>query len=225
MKPAALTAVVALCLSASAFAQQETRNDREYRNVYSDLTVGIQNTIPGGKAFDDVRWSELISGGIGLDVEYYHLWRANSWVYTGYYAGLSFDSFGGRRSTLTASGVTADVRTDRMNMADLEVGFRVRENFNGFHLDQSVGVGGAIYTKQEFDVMGGASDLELIKSSVNYGFTLGARIGAPLGKDVELNFGVALHINGAPDEGKDVTGLHFKPQTNVVLGLGLDFGF
>src|SRR5882672_576799 len=115
MKPAALTVVLALSLSASAFAQQESRNEREYRDVYSILTVGLETTIPGGDAFANVRWSELISGGIGLDFEYSHLWRQNSFMYAGYFAALNFDSFGGRQSTQlnTATGTSIDMHTSR----------------------------------------------------------------------------------------------------------------
>lgn len=228
MKPAALTVVLALSLSASAVAQQEARNEREYRDVYSEFTVGVQNTIPGSKAFDDVRWSELISGGIGLDLEYSRLWRQNSWVYLGYFGSLQIDSFGGKRSTQfdEATASFFDIRTDRLNMGGLIVGGRIRENFNGFHMDQSVGVGASIYMKQELDVMGGAEGLEFIKSSVNYAAQISARVGAPLGKNIDLNLGVGLRFNGAPDEGKDFSGaLKFKPQQNLVLALSLDFGF
>jgi len=222
MKPAALTLVLALSLSASAFAQQEARNEREYRDIYSELTVGIQNTFPGGDAFTDTRWSDLMSGGIGLNLEYSHLWRESSWIYCGYFASLQIDSFGGRRATL--AGV--EVRTDRTNQAAFLVGGRIRENFNGFHMDQSAGIGASIYMGQELDVLnGGPEDVELIKSSVNYAAQLSARIGAPLGKNVDLNLGIGLRFNGAPEEGKDVTGIKFKAQQNFVIGLSLDFGF
>jgi hypothetical protein len=228
MKPAALTVVLALSLSASAVAQQESRNEREYRDVYSNLTVGLETTIPGGDAFANTRWSELISGGIGVDLEYSRLWRENSWVYCGYFAAVNLDSFGGRSSTQfnVTTGSNIDIRTSRMNMAGVTLGGRVRENFNGWHMDQSVGLGAAIYTKQEIDVLGtGPSNLELIKSSVNYSAMVEARIGAPLGKDVELNLGIGYRVNGAPQEGKDVTGTKFKSMQNLVIGLSLDFGF
>ncbi len=228
MKPAALTLVLALSLSASAFAQQEARNEREYTDVYDTFTVGLQNTIPGSKAFDDVRWSELISGGVGLDLEYSRLWRQNSWIYWGYYGSLQIDSFGGKKSTQfdSASSTFVDIRTDRLNMGGLLVGTRLRENFSGFHMDQSVGIGASMYMKEKIDVLGGASGLEFIKSSVNYAAEIAARIGAPLGKSIDLNLGVGMRFNGAPDEGKDFTGsLKFKPQQNLVLALTLDFGF
>lgn len=228
MKAAALTAVLALSISASAFAQQEGRNEREYKDVYSDVTVGIETSIPGGKAFEDTRWSEIISGGIGLDLEYSRLWRENSWVYLGYFTALNIDSFGGKKSTQfdPASSTFVDIRTSRLNMAGLQVGARLRENFSGFHMDQSVGVGASVYTKQEVDIMGGAQNLELIKSSVNYATSIAARIGAPLSKSCELNFGVGIRWNGAPDEGKDFKGaLKFKSQQNLILGISLDFGF
>jgi hypothetical protein len=228
MKPAALTMVLALALSASAFAQQESRNEREYKDVYSNLTVGLETTIPGGDAFANVRWSELISGGVGLDLEYSRLWRENSWVYCGYFVGLNLDSYGGRSSTQFNQGTSTfiDVRTSRMNMAGVTVGGRIRENFNGWHMDQSAGLGAAIYTKQEVDILGtGPDNLELIKSSVNYTALIEARVGAPLGNDVELNLGVGYRINGAPQEGKDFTGTKFKSMSNLVIGLSLDIGF
>lgn len=222
MKPAALTVVLALSLSASAFAQQESRNERDYKDLYSDLTVGLQTTIPGGKAFNDVRWSEVISGGIGLDLEYSRLWRQNSFIYWGYFADLSIDSFGGRHATLLGT----EVHTNRTNQGAVQFGTRIRENFNGFHMDQSVGVGAVIYTKQELDVLnGGPEGVEFIKSSVNYTASIAARIGAPLSKSCELNLGIGVRFNGAPDEGKDIVGINFKSQTNLVIGLSLDFGF
>ncbi|HEV3028816.1 MAG TPA: hypothetical protein VG457_14650, partial [Planctomycetota bacterium] len=100
MKAAALTLVVALSLSASAFAQQEPRNEREYRDEYDQLTVGLRNSIPTGIATNGVRWGDLISSGIGLELQYQELTRANSWIYGGWYAGLAADSFGGRSSTV-----------------------------------------------------------------------------------------------------------------------------
>ena len=222
MKAAALTLAVALSLSASAFAQQEARNEREYRDGYSQFSVGLRNSLPTGEAFQGVKWDDLISGGIGLQLQYSDLYRSNSWVYTGWYLGVNIDSFGGRSSTV--QGV--DIRTDRLNMANLEFGLKVRQNFQGFHLDEHLGVGAAMYMKQEVDIRnGGPEGLELIKSSVNYLFDVGVRFGAPIGKDVELALGVSYQMNGAPSEGDDFSGLNFKSQKNVVLGLYLDFGF
>jgi len=224
MKSAALTTVVMLTLSASAFAQdarKEVLNERDYRDHYSGLTVGLRNTLPGGQAFDDTRWGELVSGGIGLQLEYGYLWRASSWVYGGWYAGLDVDSFGGRSST--EGGL--EIRTDRLNTANVVFGGRLRQNFNGFHVDENIGIGAVLYTKQEFAIRNlGVDNLELIKSSDNYLVNFGVRVGAPLSKNVELNLGLGYQINGAPDEGDDFGG-KFKPMHNVIVGLSLDFGF
>jgi hypothetical protein len=224
MKSAALTTVVMLTLSASAFAQEarkETLNERDYRDHYDGLTVGLRNTLPGGEAFDSVRWGDLVSGGIGVELQYGYLWRASSWVYGGWYAGLDVDSFGGRTST--QGGL--EIRTDRLNTANVVFGGRLRQNFNGFHVDENVGLGAVIYMKQEFAVRSlGIDNLELIKSSVNYLVNFGVRVGAPLSKNTELNLGLAYQVNGAPDEGKDFTG-KFKSMGNVIVGLSLDFGF
>jgi hypothetical protein len=232
MKSAALTTAVLLTLTASAFAQdlrKEARNDRDYQDHYSELTVGLRNSIPTGDAFDNVRWGDLVSGGIGLEIQYGYLWRANSWCYGGWFAGLNIDSFGGRSSTLVdpTTGASIDIRTDRLNVADLEFGARLRQNTgSGFHVDEHVGVGAAIYMKQQVDIRnGGASGLELIKSSVSYLLDVGVRVGAPLGKDVELGLGIAYQVTGAPSEGKDFTGIKFKSMQDVVLSLTLDFGF
>jgi len=228
MKSAALTSFLALALSAAAVAQEtrndrEPRNDREYRDEYTQLIFGLSTTLPGGEAFSGTHWKDLISGGVGVDVEYSQLWQANSWIYGGWFVGLGVDSFGGR--TFTPSGGD-ELRTDRLNMANLEVGPRLRENFRGFHVDESVGVGGVFYMKQDFaDRTLGVDKLELIKSSASYMFDVGARVGAPVGKDVELNLGTAFRVNGAPSEGKDVTGIKFKMQTNIVFALSLDIGF
>jgi hypothetical protein len=231
MKSAALTTVVMLALAASAFAQdvrKEARNDRDYRDHYSGLTVGLRDSIPTGEAFNDVRWGDLVSGGLGLELQYDYLWRANSWCYGGWYAGLSVDSFGGRTSTLTdpATSISYTIRTDRMNMAAVQFGGKMRQNLSSaFHVDEHVGVGALIYMKQEFDVRGtGPSGLELIKSSVNYTFDVGVSVGAPLSRGVDLSLGIGYQVNGAPDEGKDFTG-SFKSMQNVVLALTLDFGF
>lgn len=222
MKAAALTLVVALSLSASAFAQQGPRNEREYRDSYDHFSVGLRNSLPTGNALDGVDWDDLVSGGIGLQFQYSALWRANSWNYGGYYFGVAVDSFGGRTSTL--SGAT--VRTDRLNMVNVEFGGKLRQNFNGFFVDEHVGIGAAVYMKQELDIRnGGPEGLELIESSVNYLFDIGVRIGAPIGRDVELALGVSYHMNGAPSEGEDFSGLKFKAQQNIVFGLTLDFGF
>lgn len=228
MKAAALTLVVALSLSASAFAQQEARNEREYRSEYDQLIFGLRNSLPTGEAFDGTRWGQLVSGGIGLEIQYQELWRTSSWVYAGWYAGIAVDSFGGRSSTLTdpSTGISSDVRTHRLNTADLEFGGRLRQNFNGFHIDENVGVGAVIYMKQELDIRnGGAKNLELIKSSVSYVFDLGVRVGAPIAKDVELGLGIGFQLDGAPSHGKDAPGINFKPMQNLVLGLTLDIGF
>lgn len=226
MKSAALTLVVALSLSASAFAQQEPRNEREYRDGYSQLIVGLRNSLPTGEAFSGADWDDVVSGGVGLQLQYSSLTRSNSWVYGGWYVGVNVDSFGGRTSDLTANGVTATVRTDRLNTVNLEFGGKLRQNFSGFHIDEHVGVGAVMYMKQEFDVRnGGAEGLELIESSVSYLFDIGVRVGAPIGKNVELSLGVSYQINGAPGEGENVTGLNFKPMQNLVFGLTLDFGF
>ena len=197
MKTAALTLFVALLLSASAFAQQEPRNEREYRDEYDQLTVGLRNSLPTGDAFTGVRWRDLITSGIGLEVQYQELWRANSWIYGGWYAGLAVDSFGGRSSTLVDpnTGLSTDIRTHRLNTADVEVGGRLRQNFSGFHVDENVGVGAVVYMKQELDIRnGGPQKLELIKTSENYLFDVGVRIGAPIGKDVELGFGISFQV-------------------------------
>jgi len=228
MKAAALTLVVALSLSASAFAQQEARNEREYRSEYDQLIFGLRNTLPTGEAFNGTRWGQIVSGGIGLEVQYQELWRTSSWIYAGWYGGIAFDSFGGRSSSLTdpSSGITTDVRTARLNTADLEFGGRVRQNFNGFHVDENVGVGALMYMKQDMDVRnGGPQNLELIKSSVSYLFDLGVRVGAPVAKDVELGLGIAFQLNGAPSHGKDAPGINFRPMQNVIIGLTLDIGF
>ncbi|MBV8878737.1 MAG: hypothetical protein JO332_02120 [Planctomycetaceae bacterium] len=225
MKAAALTLVVALSLSASAFAQTEARNEREYRDSYDHFVVGLRNSLPTGTAFSGVDWDDLISGGIGLELQYSQLSRASSWVYGGWYVGLSVDSYGGRSSTLSSGGVTADIRTGRLNTAALEFGGRLRQNFNGFHLDESVGVGPLMYMKQEFDVRnGGPENLELIKSSVSYLLDVNVRVGAPIGKNIELGLGVGLDLKGAPGEGDDVSGLNFRPMLNIVFGLTLDIG-
>lgn len=228
MKSAALTSILALSLSAAAVAQEartdrEPRNDREYRNNYDQVIFGLSTTLPGGEAFQGARWKDLISGGIGFDVQYCELWQANSWVYGGWYVGVGVDSFGGRTFSLSGGD---EIRTDRMNMADLEVGGRLRQNLRGFHIDESVGVGGLFYMKQDFaDRTLGVDKLELIKSSANYMFDVGVRLGAPVGKNVDLNLGVAYRVNGAPSEGKDVMGIKFKMQQNIVFDLGLDIGF
>jgi|SRR5581483_913562 len=228
MKSAALTSFLALSLSAAAAAQEtrndrEPRNDREYRDGYNQLIFSLSTTLPGGEAFSGTNWKDLISGGVGLEAEYGELWQANSWIYGGWYAGLGVDSFGGR--TFTPSGGD-ELRTDRLNMADLEVGGRLRQNFRGFHVDENVGVGGVFYMKQDFaDRTLGIDKLELIKASASYMLDFGARIGAPIGKDVELNLGAAYRINGAPAHGKDVSGIKFKMQENIVFALSLDIGF
>jgi len=228
MKAAALTLVVALSLSASAFAQQEPRNEREYRDEYDQLTVGLRNSIPTGIATNGVRWGDLISSGIGIELQYQELSRANSWIYGGWYAGVAADSFGGRSVTLVdaATGLSTDARTHRLNTADVEFGGRLRQNLSGFHVDESVGAGAVMYMKQEMDIRnGGPKNLEFIKSTPNYLFDLGVRLGAPIGKDVELGLGFSFLVNGAPAHGKDFPGLHFRPQENLVFGLTLDFGF
>ena len=226
MKAAALTLVVALSLSASAFAQQEARNEREYRDSYDHFSVGLRATLPTGEALDGINWDDLVGGGIGLQLQYQALWRANSWNYGGYFFGVDVDSFGGRTSTLNAGGASATVRTDRLNMAAVEFGGMLRQNFNGFHVDEHVGVGALIYMKQELDVRnGGAEGLELIESSVTYLFDIGVRIGAPIGKNTEMSLGVSYQLNGAPSEGEDFSGLNFKPMKNFVIGLNFDFGF
>lgn len=229
MKAAALTTVVMLTLSASAFAQdsrKEARNDREYRDGYSELTIEVRNSLPAGEAFQGVRWSDIIGGGLGLDLQYSHLWRASSWVYGGYYAQLGIDSYSGRSSTQTDPVLgTIDIRTDRLNVANLVFGGRLRQNLSGFHFDENIGVGAAMYMKQEFDVKNtGLDKLELIKSSANYLATIGVRVGAPIGKDVDLNLGVAYQWMGAPSEGENFGG-KFKSLPSVVLGLSLDIGF
>src|SRR5579862_4887445 len=228
MKSAALTLVVALSLSASAFAQQEARNEREYREDYTQVIVGLRNTLPSGNAVQNVRWGDLVSGGIGVDVQYAELWRASSWVYGGWYADVNIDSFGGRTSSQTdpTTGLAAEFRTDRLNTADLEFGGRLRQNFNGFHIDENVGVGAVMYMKEDVaNRSTGIDKLEFIKSSVNYMFDFGIRVGAPVGKNVELNLGLAFQVNGAPDAGKDFSTLNFRPMQNLVLGLSLDIGF
>jgi len=231
MKSAALTTVVMLALAASAFAQdarKEARNDREYRDHYEGLTVGLRDSIPTGDAFQGVRWGDLISGGLGLELQYDYLWRANSWCYGGLYTGLAIDSFGGRTSTVAdpTTGIFSTIRTNRLNMASVEFGGKLRQNLSGgFHVDEHVGVGALIYMKQEFDVRnGGPMGLELVKSSVNYMADVGVSVGAPLSKGVDLGLGIAYQVNGAPGEGKDFTG-SFKSLQNVVLALTLDFGF
>ena len=228
MKAAALTLVVALSLSASAFAQQEPRNEREYREEYNGLTVGLRDSKPTGEAFSGTRWGDLISGGIGLEVQYQELWRASSWIYGGWYGGLAVDSFGGRSLTFVdpTTALSADVRMHRLNTADIEFGGRLRQNFSGFHIDENVGIGAVAYMKEELDVRnGGPQKLEFIKSSESYLYDFGARVGAPLGKDVELCLGFTFQVNGSPSHGKDFPGLHFRPQQNLVLGLSLDIGF
>jgi hypothetical protein len=230
MKSAALTSVLALSLSAVAVAQEtrtetraEARNDREYKNEYDQLIISLRTTLPGGEAFSGVRWNDLISGGLGVDVEYCGLWQMNSWAYGGWFIGLGVDSFGGR--TFTPPGGD-ELRTDRLNTADLEVGPRFRQNLKGFHIDESIGVGAVMYMKQDFaDRTLGVDKLELIKASANYMFDVGARIGAPIGKNVDLSLGAQYRINGAPSEGKDVSGIKFKIQQNVVFALSLDIGF
>jgi hypothetical protein len=229
MKSAALTSFLALALSAVAVAQEtrndrEPRNDREYRNDYEQLSFSVRTTLPGGEAFQGVRWNDIISGGIGLGVEYSSLYQASSWIYGGWFVGLGIDSFGGRTLTDSLSG--DEIRTDRLNMADLEFGGRLRQNFKGFHVDESVGVGGLFYMKQEFaDRTQDLDKLELIKSSATYMFDVGVRLGAPVGKDVELSLGAFYRVNGAPSHGKDVPGVTFKIQENFVFSLSLDIGF
>ena len=111
------------------------------------------------------------------------------------------------------------------NMANVVFGGKLRQNFNGFHVEENVGIGAAIYMKQEVDITDlGIEVLELIKSSVTYLANFGAKIGAPLSKDVELSLGISYQINGAPDEGKDFNST-FKSQRNIILGLTLDIGF
>src|SRR5882672_1296602 len=206
MKAAALTVVVTLSLSALAHAQQEARNEREYRDHYSDLTFELNTSIPGGNAVGDVRWSKFITGSVGIEAQYSYLWRGSSWLYGGFYGGFGIDSFGGKRSSQNDPALgTFDIRTDRLNMADLEFGGIFRQNFSGFHLDEHFGIGGVFYTKQEFDILnGGPSNMELIKGSVSYMVDFGARVVAPIGKDVDLGLGISYRINGAPENGKDV---------------------
>jgi hypothetical protein len=125
-----------------------------------------------------------------------------------------------------ATGIGTDVRTHRLNTGDLEIGGRLRENFSGFHIDENVGVGAVMYMKQELDIRnGGVKNLEFIKSTPNYLFDLGVRIGAPIGKDVELGLALSFQQNGAPDHGKDFPSLHFRPEELLVFALTLDFGF
>jgi len=108
----------------------------------------------------------------------------------------------------------------------VEFGGRLRQNFSGFHLDENLGVGAVYYMKQKLDERnGGPTGLEFIKSSINYLFDIGVRIGAPLGKNVDLSLGISYQVDGAPDSGKDFSTLNFRPMQNLVLGLSLDFGF
>jgi hypothetical protein len=223
MKSAALTLVVALSLSASAFAQQEPRNEREYREDYDQLIFSLRTIIPGGEALPGSRWNDVVSGGLGLGVEYSSLTRLNSWIYGGWYVGAGIDSYGGKSITDDTGEM---FRTHRLNTANLEFGGRLRQNFSGFHVDENIGAGGLFYMKQEIDDRSSGEDnLEFIKSSASYMFDVGLRLGAPIGKDVELNIGFAYQVNGAPSRGKDFTGFKFKEMQNYVFSLGLDIGF
>src|SRR5258708_6864680 len=127
---AALTLVVALSLSASAFAQQEARNEREYRSEYDQLIFGLRNSLPTGEAFNGTRWGELVSGGIGIEIQYQELWRTSSRVYAGWYAGIAVDSFGGRSFSLTdaTARTTPHVPTAPRQPAGLPVGRPVGPN-------------------------------------------------------------------------------------------------
>jgi hypothetical protein len=234
MKSATVTAIVLFALPAAAFAQQSRTEERTDRLLYSDragyteLNFGLRASMPLGDLFEGQEWEDFYTAGLGLEIQYTELWKSSRGIYGGWYGGISLESFGGRRNTFTDPVLgTMQVKSDRLNLASAELGIRFREDFKTFRFDQNIGIGATFYSGADIeDAAIPGSDGEFIDATITYMFTVGLRVGAPIGDGCELGLGVAYRINGTPKEGEDAKGLvNFRPLQEVIIALTLDFVF
>jgi hypothetical protein len=223
MKSATVTAIVLFALPAAAFAQQNRKEDRtghlfSDRAGYEELNFGLKVALPMGDLFKGQSWDDTYGLGMGLEIQYVDLYKSTRGIYGGWYGGLSLESFGGRRD--------GTLKPERLNLASGEIGVWFREDFRTFRFDQHIGVGATFYGGSDIEDSTGGPDIKFIDTSVNFLFTVGLRVGAPISDSCELGIGVAYRLNGGPKEGEDVSGtLNFKPLQEVIVALTLDFLF
>lgn len=213
--------IAALLLSLTQLVDEKPHRPHE-------LTFAVRVSIPGGEASDTKDWSDFLSPGIGLGVQYSWLPKASESLYFGPYAGISVDSYEGKEEPVVIQPVgNATVEPDSLETVGLEFGARIRKEFGKFFVDANVGIGVTFYTTTHADITapGVTGDAEAISASTAFLAVFGARFGLALSERVNLAAGVAFQINGAPDVGKDFTGFNFKNQENVVISLSLDIAF
>jgi hypothetical protein len=176
-----------------------------------------------GDLFQGLAWDDAYTMGLGLEIQYVDLTKSSRGIYGGWYAGLDLESFGGRRFDFGGG----EFKSERLNLASLEVGIWFREDFKTFRFDQHVGIGPTFYGGTDIEnTQIPNSDAEFIKSTITYMFTAGLRVGAPIGDGCELGLGFAYRINGTPREGVSANNVvNFKPLQEVIIALTLDFIF
>jgi hypothetical protein len=231
----ALTAVLALALQVEEAAkppavagQPPKLSDWHTRDV-SGIDVSLRVTGLGGQLDGDEDWSEFFDAGTGIGVGYEHLWKVSKVAHAGLYGTFSYDHFSGETNDMSDDLGTLLVQHDDMNIIRLVFGGRIRESFKSFFMDQSVGIGFALYSQTDVKFSDGVDSVTVtsIESSTAFTLELRARFGFYISDAAMIFMGFAFEQNGAPDEGSEINSLdiNYEANKNFVWTLGASFNF
>lgn len=216
-----------LSLLMAALLTQEAKP--ETPEVIKDLTIGIRITDLGGTFDGDEDWGDFWSTGVGIELKYEHLWKVSKRVHLGLYGGFSYDRFSGVSETFTDGVDVLTVEHEDLDLLRFVVGGRVRESFNKFFMDQSVGVGFAWYRDVDADATlnGFPFTVGSIAGGQEITFELAARFGFQLSPTAAIWISLGYENNGAPDVHDDIDDgtFDYENQKNFVFSFGASFDF
>lgn len=201
-------------------------------NDLSNLDVGLRVTGLGGQIDGEEDWNDFFGAGVGLGVGYSHLWKVSPVAHLGVYGRLSFDRFSGDKADLSDPTIgTLIFDQDDMTLLKGIVGFKIRESFKAFFLEQNLGIGFVNYSAVDSDITDdlGTFSAEIIAGSTEFAYEVGLTAGFYLGKQpnsptVYMTF--AHEGNGAPEVGDDFQDLvDTEAQKNFVWTIGASFSF
>jgi hypothetical protein len=196
---------------------------------YDELSIGIRIPFLTGNADNGGdKWTDLFhSPGIGFNLEGSFLWAMSDKVALGIYTSFDLDNFNGKSQTVDVGNGPETMTLDHLLMTRFLVGFRIRETFRSFFMDQSIGFGWANYSAVNAHVSG--VSIGVLDNSFEFAFDLTLRLGFVVSRVVDLGMSVSYNYNGAPSVASDLSqadpGLKFDAQSNAVIAFFINLNF